>query len=318
MLRFDKALRLVVAALASLVAVLSFQAFATRPIADWTVFFLSVFLVLLAISVAALFNRRTEYFAMIAALFSSLVVGRLFSTMHFDTPGADAVSGLDPLMIAETGPGIDSIMWTTTVLVIALAILLLRFAWRQSHAGKSGSFMGSPSLNDWSLAFIRIYAGLMFIAHFAGHLFAGPAPFKVFVDYFSSIGLPAPAAFVILAGLIELAVTIGLAFGFLTRIAAVGAAVYLFVSVGLGGHFAVGYIWVLPTGGWEFPALWIFVVAIFALAGGGPASLDRLLGKTFEAKPNGLGRLLAWRTKSAHDRSAVKPVRNARSLRRPA
>ena len=124
---------------------------------------------------------------------------------------------------------------------------------------------------------IRVYVGLMFIAHFAGHLFAGPQAFEVFRNYFASIGLPYPAYFVVLAGLIELAVAFGLAFGFLTRLAAFGGAVYLLVSVGMGGHYGVGYIWVLPTGGWEFPALWAFVVGVFAFTGAGPVSVDNYL-----------------------------------------
>jgi putative oxidoreductase len=82
---------------------------------------------------------------------------------------------------------------------------------------------------------------------------------------------------VVLAGLIELAVAIGLTFGFMTRTAAFGGAIYLFVAVGLGGHYTAGYIWVLPTGGWEFPALWISVISTFIFSGGGKISIDAWL-----------------------------------------
>ncbi|MEH6523560.1 DoxX family protein [Sulfitobacter sp.] len=130
-----------------------------------------------------------------------------------------------------------------------------------------------------------MYVGMMFIAHCAEHLFAGPIPFSVFTGYFASINQPFPTAMVVLAGLIEMAVTIGLASGFMTRIAALGAVAYLFVSVGLGGHFGVGYVWVLTTGGWEFPALWMFAVSIFAFIGGGPVSVDTWLKNKFPEMP---------------------------------
>ncbi len=292
MSRLDTALRVATVFLSIIVLSLSAYTFFRKPISIWTIFSISTFLIILMMSLILIFQKKTAFFATIAALFSTLVIGRLFSTMHFVEPGTSSLSDMDPLMIAETGPGVDSIMWGSTALSIALVAVLLQFARHQSLRGQPAVFMGRPTLNDWGLTFIRIYVGLMFIAHFAGHLFAGPMPFAVFVDYFNSIGLPAPTAFVIFAGLIELAVTVGLAFGFLTRIAAIGAAVYLFVSVGLGGHYSVGYIWVLPTGGWEFPALWIFAVSVFAFTGGGPASIDRLLAKNYEAMPNGLRRLL--------------------------
>lgn len=249
---------------------LSVTALVGEPIAPLTVAALGFFLALLTLSLVATWRWPDRPLVLVAALFNILVVGRLFSTMHLAPPDA-AGGSTDPLFIAETGPGVASITYASTVLFVLLVVRLLSLAVRDSRSS------GGATAEQWGLTALRIYVGLMFIAHFAGHLFAGPAPFKVFVDYFGSIGLPQPAAFVILAGLIELAVTIGLAFGFMTRLAAIGAAVYLFVSVGLGGHYSVGYIWVLPTGGWEFPALWIFATAIFAFTGGGPISLDARL-----------------------------------------
>jgi putative oxidoreductase len=279
--RIDSVLRRITVALTILMIVLSLHAFMTKPIELLTMLSISLFLILLAVSTRLIWRSETRFFAYVGALLFSLIVGRLFSTMRFEMPGGTAISSLDPLLVTETGPGIDSIMYTSVALLIVLSLELLRFAWLQTNGTQSEGAMGRPSANDWGMTFLRIYVGLMFIAHFAGHLFAGSAPFAVFVDYFGSIGLPYPGAFVILAGIIELAVTIGLAFGFMTRIAAAGAAIYLFVSVWLGGHFAVGYVWVLPTGGWEFPALWIFAVSLFVMTGAGPASVDWWLKRKF-------------------------------------
>lgn len=246
----------------------SIAAIATNAIPAWPAVVVCFFLAVLGIATIAIWRMPQQVFPLIAALFGTLVVGRLLSTIRLD--GTASPQTLDPLLLAETGPGIPSVTYASVVLFILLAAQLLDFMRRDIRSG------AGASREQWGLTALRIYVGLMFIAHFVGHLFAGPAPFGVYVAYFGSIGLPAPAAFVILAGLIEVAVAIGLAFGLMTRIAAIGAAVYLFVAVGLGGHFGVGYVWVLPTGGWEFPALWIFAVLIFAFTGGGPISIDAM------------------------------------------
>jgi putative oxidoreductase len=282
----DSALRIAAIGFGAFLIGTSLHAFANHPIAPWTMFSISVFLALLAASGYFLIRRQAELFAMTGALFSTLVVGRLVSTMRFEDAGGAALSSLDPLLVAETGPGLTGPTYASLGLFVLLCLMLLRHAWKQTHA--VGAVAAAPTVNDWALTFLRLYVGLMFIAHFAGHLFAGPIPFGVFESYFGSIGLPYPAAFVILAGVIELAVAIGLAFGLMTRIAAAGAAIYLFVSVGLGGHYSVGYVWVLPTGGWEFPALWIFAVALFTLTGGGVNSIDRWLTSSFPKLPKAL------------------------------
>lgn len=239
------------------------------PISSWTLISLVGLVVLLMLSFFSLWQRPHSFFAWLATMFSLLVVGRLFSTMRLSAV-SETGSALDPLLLAETGPGLPWVTWTC----VALFVLLLLKLWSIIQHDRSVS---GTSLEQWGMTAIRVYVGLMFIAHFAGHLFAGPQAFGVFRDYFGSIGLPYPAYFVVLAGLIELAVAFGLAFGFLTRLAAVGGAVYLLVSVGMGGHYGVGYIWVLPTGGWEFPALWAFVVAVFTYTGAGPVSVDSYL-----------------------------------------
>ena len=221
---------------------------------------------MLAIGIAAIWRAPTNIFGPTLALLGTLVIGRLFSTARFEDVGGVSLASLDPLLVAETGPGIPKIMYTSVALFAVIVLHMLLVTRRNILDGVTQN--GLLSAGDWALAFLRIYVGMMFVAHFAGHLFGGPILFRVFSDYFASINLPYPSAFVILAGLIELAVTIGLAFGFMTRIAAVGAVAYLFTSVGLGGHYGVGYVSVLPTGGWEFPAFWMFTVSFFAFIGG--------------------------------------------------
>jgi len=293
MRKFDISVRLAITLATLAVLVLSISALISKPLSSWPIISISVFLALMAMSTLVLLRHPDWFFAHMSTLFSTLVIGRLFSTMRFEGQAGPALNSLDPLLVAETGPGIPSITYATTILAILLALssfqLILKF-----HRNLSlKSFFGNPTINDWGLTIVRIYVGLMLIAHFAGHLFAGPIPFNVFTKYFSSIHLQFPGAMVILAGLIELAVSLGLVFGFMTRLAALAGAIYLFVAVGLGGHFSVGYVWVLPTGGWEFPAFWIFIISIFVFVGGGPISIDNWLKQRFPNIPKPIRNLLS-------------------------
>lgn len=64
--------------------------------------------------------------------------------------------------------------------------------------------------------------------------------------------------------------------GLLTRLIAPMIAVQFFI-ITFVAHFANGYGWANPRGGWEFPLMWGAIFLAIALRGGGPYSLDRLL-----------------------------------------
>ncbi len=66
------------------------------------------------------------------------------------------------------------------------------------------------------------------------------------------------------------------AVGLLTRFAAASIAIEMFI-IAFVAHFANGFGWSNPRGGWEFPAMWGLIFFAIALRGGGPYSLDRLL-----------------------------------------
>lgn len=149
-----------------------------------------------------------------------------------------------------------------------------------------------PSFPLLQLLLIRIYVGLDFIPHFSEKLFEGPGPRGEDIAAFKAMGIANPGFMVILAGLIELAACIGLTLGIWTRLAGLGAAVYLLFALFMGGHDKIGFIWVLPGGGWEFAAFWAFICASFVLTGGGKWSVDALL-RNWEAWPGWLRRLSA-------------------------
>ncbi|MFG1422430.1 DoxX family protein [Roseixanthobacter liquoris] len=133
------------------------------------------------------------------------------------------------------------------------------------------------SWSEIQLFLIRVYVGLDFIPHFSEKLFEGPGPRGEDIAAFQHMGVPAPAVMVLLAGLCELAAFFGLTFGFWTRLAGLGTALYLIIALALGGHFQNGFLWVNAGGGWEFAAFWAFVCASFVLTGGGPLSLDAVV-----------------------------------------
>jgi putative oxidoreductase len=72
--------------------------------------------------------------------------------------------------------------------------------------------------------------------------------------------------------------------------------VYLLMSMYLGGHFQVGYVWALPEGGYEFGGFWAAMIAVFAVLGGDPNSVDAHLWQSEPARrllPGVLRKILA-------------------------
>ena len=254
-------------ALAAVTAALGIQFIATETVTGWFAASSIGWLAILAISLWMV--RRHGLFAVIGALFAALVVGRLYGTFR---PAGDVNTTNDPLLLAETGPGVPGVMWAATILSLVLALWIANFI--RNHRRQTP--WGSVTDESWGLFFIRNFVGMMFIAHFSGHLFAGPAQFAIFESYFGSIGLQPPAAMVVLGGISEVVAGIGLCLGLFTRLSALIGASFLYFSMLWGEHFPIGYIWILPGGGWEFGIFWAVMVAVFIVLGGGTVSLDRL------------------------------------------
>ena len=65
--------------------------------------------------------------------------------------------------------------------------------------------------------------------------------------------------------------------GLFTRLAAAAAAIE-FAVITFVAHWANGFGFSSPRGGWEYPLFWGLILFAIALRGGGPYSLDRKLG----------------------------------------
>jgi putative oxidoreductase len=235
-----------------------------QPVTAWFAASATIWMALLLI--AAVWQLRDSFTAIAALALATAVVARLFSILRLNPPAS--IDGLTPqdldLMVA-TGPGVpgfEPLGWFLGALVFAQFILR---AARES----------SP--NDAALTFIRVYVGLMFVPHFGSHILGGPFQFNIYTLYFASLGLYLPAAQVLLAGSVELIAAIGLVLGFFTRPVALLGSVYLLLSMLWGGHFHIGYVWALPEGGYEFGLFWAVIVAVFAVIGGGPHSVDQAI-----------------------------------------
>ncbi|WP_325658317.1 DoxX family protein [Collimonas sp.] len=139
-------------------------------------------------------------------------------------------------------------------------------------------------MKSLQLFLLRVYIGLDFIHHFAEKFgLLGPQAYHDVVGYFHSVGFP--PSMVLIGGLCEFGAFVGFTFGLFTRVAAVGTALYLVISLFAGHHQDFGFTWANPGGGWEYPTLWAFLCLSFVLTGGGRWSLDAWLKKY---QPNGL------------------------------
>ena len=235
-----------------------------QPVTAWFAASATIWMALLLIS--ALWQLRGSFTAIAALALATAVVSRLFSVLRLNPPAS--IAGLRPEdldLLVATGPGVpgfELLGWFLGALVFVQFIL---------RAAREAS------LNVAALTFIRVYVGLMFVPHFGSHILGGPFQFKIYTLYFASLGLHLPAMQVLLAGSVELITAIGLVLGLFTRPVALLGSVYLLMSMLWGGHFQIGYVWALPEGGYEFGVFWAVMVAVFAVLGGGPLSVDNTI-----------------------------------------
>lgn len=122
---------------------------------------------------------------------------------------------------------------------------------------------------------LRAVSGTFFLAHAGLKLFvftpAGTAQF------FQSIGLPGPLAYLTIAA--EVLGGLALLLGVFSRHAAVALAFVLLGTI-VTVHAANGFFFDAPKGGWEYPAFWIAALVAQALIGEGAFALRPSVGKS--------------------------------------
>ena len=123
-----------------------------------------------------------------------------------------------------------------------------------------------------SWALIRITAGLMLIPHGWPKLMAGIGPTAANALAKRGIAPAEPLAVVLIA--IETIGGLCIALGLFTRFWAAAAVIEMGV---IAYHHLPKFGWTAP--GYEYPLFWGLVMFAIALRGGGPYSLDRVIGK---------------------------------------
>jgi putative oxidoreductase len=251
----------------------------SQPVTAWFAASATIWMALLSIS--AFWQLRGSFTAVAALALATAVVSRLFSILRLSPPASVAgLSAQDLDLQVATGPGVhgfELLGWCLGALVFVQFIL------RAASVAASAESR-EVSLYALALTFMRVYVGLMFVPHFGSHILGGPFQFEIYTLYFASLGIPMPAMQVALAGAVELVCAVGLTLGLFTRPVALLGSVYLLMSMLLGGHFQIGYVWALPEGGYEFGVFWAAMIAVFAVLGGGRYSADRDLWRSEPAR----------------------------------
>ena len=130
-------------------------------------------------------------------------------------------------------------------------------------------------VRDLSWPLIRIAAGGTLLVHGMGKVLnQDVATFAA--RAMAGRGLEPALPFAYLIYFLETGGAVMIMLGLFTRLVAPMIAIQFFIITFMA-HFANGYGWTNPRGGWEFPLMWGVLFFAIALRGGGPYSLDRLL-----------------------------------------
>lgn len=120
---------------------------------------------------------------------------------------------------------------------------------------------------DLAALLLRSALGVMFVAHaLLKYIVFTPAGT---VQFFQSIGLPGPLAYLTIAA--ELVGGLMLILGFYTRIVA-----FALLPILLGAawaHSGNGWLFTSPNGGWEYPVFLAVTAAVVGLLGSGRLAL---------------------------------------------
>ena len=131
-------------------------------------------------------------------------------------------------------------------------------------------------IRDLSYLLIRITVGGQLLVHGIAKLM-GPGVMAFAAGSLARRGIEpsVPLAFVVFFN--ETVGAVCLILGLFTRVIAPIIAVQFLVITLV--HFHNGYGFASAGGGWEYPLMWGLIVFAISLRGGGPYSLDRVIGK---------------------------------------
>lgn len=134
--------------------------------------------------------------------------------------------------------------------------------------------MIKTSTAPYAALLLRVSLGVLFLAHVALKIFVFTVP--GFVAYFASLGLPAIAAYAIIA--LEFFGGVALILGVYAPWVALPLALEMLGTIVMV-HGANGWLFTNKGGGWEYPAFWAVSLVVLFLLGDGALAL-KPVGRT--------------------------------------
>ena len=134
--------------------------------------------------------------------------------------------------------------------------------------------MVKTSTAPYAALLLRVSLGVLFLAHVALKIFVFTVP--GFVAYFATLGLPAIAAYAIIA--LEFFGGVALILGVYAPWVALPLALEMLGTIVMV-HGANGWLFTNKGGGWEYPAFWAVSLVVLFLLGDGVLAL-KPVGRT--------------------------------------
>lgn len=124
--------------------------------------------------------------------------------------------------------------------------------------------MNANTSNNYGAMLLRISIGIAFVAHSA-YLKLVVFTLPGTAQFFASIGLPGPLAYIVFT--VEVIAGVALILGVYTRYAAIAL-----IPIALGAtwaHLGAGWLFSNEGGGWEYPLFLTIALAVQVLLGSG-------------------------------------------------
>lgn len=136
--------------------------------------------------------------------------------------------------------------------------------------------------SDFAVAILRLVLGIVFFAHGAQKMLGwfGGYGFSGTMGFMGQLGIPSVFAFLAISA--EFFGGLGLLFGFLGRIAALGIMCNMIVAIAkvhAGNGFFMNWAGNQKGEGYEFHLLAIAIALVIQIKGSGALSVDRALSK---------------------------------------
>ncbi|MEE8375265.1 MAG: DoxX family protein [Acidimicrobiia bacterium] len=126
---------------------------------------------------------------------------------------------------------------------------------------------------DFALLLLRLWAGLVIIAHGINH----GRSLEGTANWFAKVGFKAPHLNAFISSAMEITVGLALIAGLLTSVAAAGLAATMFVAFWSIHRFAGFFVFHRPDEGYEYVATLAAIAFSLAIMGPGSASVDAAL-----------------------------------------